>query len=97
MDALIKAVKIAGMQAALPPKRHSYVETPELFTQDEADKIYASTGIYSRRILEPSLCASDMCLFAAKTLIQRLNWEPESIDVLIFSTCGLMVGVTAET
>lgn len=84
MEAVIKSVKIAGMQAAVPPHRHSYVETPEIFTQEEADKIYASTGIHSRRILPPHLCASDMCIAAAEVLLQRLNWSPESVDVLIY-------------
>ncbi|WP_434928697.1 3-oxoacyl-ACP synthase III family protein [Shewanella sp. HL-SH5] len=84
MKAVIKSVKIAGMQAAVPPHRHSYVETPDIFTQEEADKIYASTGIHSRRILPKHLCASDMCIAAAETLLKRLNWAPESVDVLIY-------------
>lgn len=84
MEAVIKSVKIAGMQAAVPPHRHSYVETPGIFTQEEADKIYASTGIHSRRILPKHLCASDMCIAAAQRLLERLNWAPESIDVLIY-------------
>ena len=45
MEATIRAVKIVGMQAAVPPHSHSYVETPGIFTQEEADKVYASTGI----------------------------------------------------
>jgi 3-oxoacyl-[acyl-carrier-protein] synthase-3 len=84
MEAIIKSVKIAGMQAAVPPHRHSYVETPEIFSQEEADKIYASTGIHSRRILPNHLCASDMCLAAAETLLNKLQWQPESVDILIF-------------
>lgn len=84
MEAVIKSVKIAGMQAAVPPHRHSYVETPDIFTQEEADKIYASTGIHSRRILPKHLCASDMCIAAAQRLLERLDWAPESIDVLIY-------------
>lgn len=84
MEAVIKSVKIAGMQAAVPPHRHSYVETPDIFTQEEADKIYASTGIHSRRILPKHLCASDMCIAAAETLLKRLNWAPETVDVLIY-------------
>ncbi|GGP38911.1 3-oxoacyl-ACP synthase [Shewanella algicola] len=86
MKTVIKSVKIAGMQAAVPPHRHSYVETPDIFTQDEADKIYASTGIHSRRILPKHLCASDMCIAAAETLLKRLNWAPESVDVLIYAS-----------
>ncbi|QDF66546.1 ketoacyl-ACP synthase III [Shewanella sp. SNU WT4] len=84
MEAVIRSVKIAGMQGAVPPHRHSFVETPGLFTQEEADKIYASTGIHSRRILPKHLCASDMCIAAAQTLLKRLDWDPSSVDVLIY-------------
>ncbi|MCL2913064.1 ketoacyl-ACP synthase III [Shewanella corallii] len=84
MEAIIKSVRIAGMQAAVPPHRHSYVETPEFFTQEEADKVYASTGIHSRRILPTHLCASDMCLAAAESLLENLGWEASSVDVLIY-------------
>jgi 3-oxoacyl-[acyl-carrier-protein] synthase III len=86
MEATIKSVKLVGMQAAVPPHRHSFVETPEFFTQEEADKIYRSTGIHSRRILPLHLCASDMCLAAAENLLNRLQWDPKSVDVLIFAT-----------
>lgn len=84
MDATIKSVKISGMQAAVPIHRHSYIETPEIFSQEEARKIYASTGIRSRRILPKHLCASDMCLAAAESLLKELDWDPNSIDVLIY-------------
>lgn len=84
MEAVIKSVKITGMQAAVPPHRHSYVETPEFFTQEEADKVCESTGIHSRRILPKHLCASDMCIAAAESLLERLNWDPSTIDVLIY-------------
>ena len=84
MEAIIKSVKIVGMQAAVPSHRHSYVETPGIFTQEEADKIYASTGIHSRRILPEHLCASDMCIAAAEALLKNLAWDPASVDVLIF-------------
>lgn len=84
MEATIRSVKIVGMQAAVPSHRHSYVETPEIFTQEEADKLCASTGIHSRRILPKHLCASDMCLAAAEALLTSLEWEPASVDVLIY-------------
>ncbi|WP_372872421.1 3-oxoacyl-ACP synthase III family protein [Shewanella sp.] len=72
------------MHAVVPPHRHSYVDTPGLFTQEEADKVYASTGIHSRRILPKHLCASDMCVAAAERLLTSLGWAPDSVDVLIF-------------
>ncbi len=84
MEAIIKSVKIVGMQAAVPPHKHSYVDTPDIFTQEEANKIYRSTGIHTRRILPKHLCASDMCLSATARLLSRLDWDPQSIDVLIY-------------
>ncbi|WP_250885756.1 3-oxoacyl-ACP synthase III family protein [Shewanella jiangmenensis] len=72
------------MHAVVPPHRHSYVETPGLFTQEEADKVFASTGIHSRRILPKHLCASDMCVAAAERLLSNLGWSADSIGVLIF-------------
>jgi len=84
MEAVIKSVKIVGMQAAIPPHRHSYVDTPEIFSQEEADKIYSSTGIHSRRILPKHLCASDMCVAAAQALLKRLCWDPSTVDVLLY-------------
>ena len=83
MEAVIKSVKIVGMQAAVPTHRHSYVENPDIFTPEEANKIYASTGIHSRRILPKHLCASDMCVAAAEALLSRLSWDPASVDVLM--------------
>ncbi|MBO1256002.1 ketoacyl-ACP synthase III [Alteromonas sp. 5E99-2] len=84
MESVIKSVKVTGMQAAIPSHRHSYVETPDIFSQEEADKICASTGIHSRRILPNHLCASDMCIAAAEELLNRLEWDPNSVDVLIY-------------
>ena len=84
MKATIKSVKIAGMQAAVPPHRHSYLETPGIFSEEEAKKVVASTGIVSRRILPKHLCASDMCLAAAEALLAKLGWEASSVDVLLF-------------
>ena len=85
MEAVIKSVKIVGMQAAIPPHTHSYIDTPDdVFSKEEAEKIFASTGIYSRRILPKHLCASDMCLAATQDLLANLGWEASSVDVLIY-------------
>jgi 3-oxoacyl-[acyl-carrier-protein] synthase-3 len=85
MEAIIKSVKIAGMQAAIPPHKHSYIESPDdVFSKEEAEKIYAATGIHSRRILPKHLCASDMCLRASEDLLANLGWDADSVDVLIY-------------
>lgn len=88
MKTILKALNIVGIESAVPTKRHSFVETPPPFTEEEIQKIYKLTGIYSRRIADKKFCASDLCLFAAQRLLARLDWDPKSIDVLIFVSQG---------
>jgi 3-oxoacyl-[acyl-carrier-protein] synthase-3 len=84
VKAITKGIKIAGINAAIPENRHSYMETPEPFTIEETEKLYKSIGVYERRILPPHLCASDMCVGAAEQLLKNLNWDPATVEVLIF-------------
>ncbi len=84
MKSRIDGIRIAGMCAAVPPHRHSFVETPGIFTPEEAQKLLDGTGVHSRRVLPPNLCASDMCLAATEALLSDLAWNGSDVDVLIF-------------
>lgn len=84
MKTVVEGVRIAGVCAAVPAARHSYVETPDPFTAEEAARLLASTGVHSRRIAPPHICASDMCVAAAESLLERLGWRGADVDVLIF-------------
>jgi 3-oxoacyl-[acyl-carrier-protein] synthase-3 len=88
MKAIVKGVRIAGMQAAVPVPRHSFVETPEHLTAEEAQKLYASIGVHERRIAPARLLASDLCVAAAEALIDDLGWSRDSIEVLVLVTQG---------
>lgn len=84
MKSIIEGVRIAGFRAAVPQQRHSFMQDHSLFTAEEAEKLFAATGVYERRVAPPHVCASDMCLVAAEGLLKQLGWEPASVDVLIF-------------
>lgn len=84
VKAVVEGVRIAGVRAAVPQRRHSFLEDPAPFTIEEAEKLCASTGVRERRILPPNLCASDLCAAAATGLLDQLGWDPASIDVLVF-------------
>lgn len=84
MKATIEGVRIAGVRAVVPRQRHSFVEDPGIFTEEEARKLHAGIGVYERRILPRPYCASDLCRAAAEGLLQQLGWDPASVDVLIF-------------
>lgn len=81
---MLEGVRIAGVRACVPRQRHSFVETPAPFTGAEARKLEASTGVHSRRILPRDWCVSDLCCHAATRLIATLDWDPATIDVLVF-------------
>ena len=84
MKSTVNGIRIAGMTAAVPPHKHSYVEDNSLFTEEEGKKLYEGTGVYERRILPKHLCASDMCLASAESLLKDLGWSGDSVDVIIF-------------
>jgi len=86
--AILRDVRIAGMRAVVPAARHSFLETPEPFTAEEAEKLCALTGVRERRIAPLSVCPSDLCTAAAEGLMAQLGWEPESVGILVFVSQG---------
>ena len=44
------------------------------------------TGVKTRYISLAEQCASDLCYVATKKLLERLDWEPSSIDALLLVT-----------
>lgn len=84
MRAISTHVRFAGFRASVPVNRHSFLEDDSLFTREEAEKLLATVGVHSRRILPRPLGASDMCIHAAEGLLEQLGWDPASVEVLIF-------------
>lgn len=81
----IKNVALRGVTGTVP--NHA-VKTADfdIFTQEEADIFDNTVGIKNRYIGPEEICASDLCFDAATRLIAALDWEKESIDVLIFAS-----------
>lgn len=84
VKAVVEGVRIAGVRAVVPRQRHCFSETPEPFTAEEAAKLCASIGVYERRIAPLHVCASDLCTAAAEGLLKQLDWDPASVEVLVF-------------
>lgn len=84
MKSIVEGVRIAGFRAVVPRQRHSFMQDHTLFTAEEAEKLYATTGVYERRVAPPHICASDLCVAAAEGLLEQLGWDPATVEVLIF-------------
>lgn len=80
-----KNSRVAGIACTLPKNQVSTEEIAESLAIDPK-RVVALTGIKSRRVAPPHICASDLCVDAASRLLDELGWQRESIDALIFVT-----------
>jgi 3-oxoacyl-[acyl-carrier-protein] synthase-3 len=81
----IHNVRVAGVSACVP-KEIVRTEDFPFFTLEEAEVFNNTVGIRERHLGPDTLCASDMCQAAAEKLISELDWEKESIDMLVFES-----------
>jgi 3-oxoacyl-[acyl-carrier-protein] synthase-3 len=84
--AIMKGMAVRGVIACVPPREINNERDYPWFAATEIRKITAMAGIKSRRQVEPNTCTSDLCFAAAKTLLQRIDWDPLTIDGLILVT-----------
>jgi 3-oxoacyl-[acyl-carrier-protein] synthase-3 len=92
MQAVIRAVDFA-----VPKKRMSNDEFASfLDTSDEW--IYSHTGIKFRHIAEPEQATSDFALEACRKVLQKANFPPEKLDLVLVATLtGDFVGFPATS
>lgn len=89
VHSVVKGVRVAGLRAAVPQKSHSYVahaDNAQDVPYDEALKISETIGVSERRVAPDHRSVSDYCFRAAEGLLQQLNWDPASVEILIFVT-----------
>jgi 3-oxoacyl-[acyl-carrier-protein] synthase-3 len=84
--ATIEGMAMRGVIACVPPREVSNERDYPWFSPAEVRKITSMAGIKSRRMAEADVCTSDLCAEAGKVLLQRLGWDPGSIDALILVT-----------
>lgn len=76
-------VSIKGLSVCVPAH---VVKTMDYdwITEEERKSFIKNTGVEERRVANSFIATSDLCEKSANELIKKLNWEKESIDVLIF-------------
>ncbi len=77
-------VKIAGFSACVPSKVKSNSDLTDIMSKEEIDKTIINIGIKEKRYADSTTTASDLCYIAADKLLNDLNIDRDSIDVLIF-------------
>lgn len=79
-------VVIRGISGCVPSKVEENIDLPFYKSKEEAELVIEATGIERRHIAPKGITASDLCLQAASKLIEELNWDINSIDLIAFCT-----------
>lgn len=77
-------IGISGLAAAVPATTRDNLQPGDGFTAAEATAVVEKTGIRRRRVASPSVCASDLCHAAAERLLNDLQVDRTTIDIVIF-------------
>jgi 3-oxoacyl-[acyl-carrier-protein] synthase-3 len=78
--------RIAGICTCVPSQRFDNVRDTVEFSEEEVRKVTSLAGVVERRVARDSICSSDLCATAARRLLDSLNWDPTSVDLLIMVT-----------
>jgi 3-oxoacyl-[acyl-carrier-protein] synthase III len=83
---ILKNVEIKGIACAVPDRIIENETYKEVFGEESVQKFINMTGVRARHVALDEQCTSDLCYTAAKRLMEKLSWEPSSIDALILIT-----------
>lgn len=82
----LKKTRIRGIQCTVPKQVIPNEFFLNKFPQEEIEKAVALTGVVERRFVDQNTCTSDLCITAAEKLMYDLEWDPLSVDGIIFVT-----------
>lgn len=83
---ILENVEIKGIACAVPDHIVKNEEYNQIFGAENVQKFINMTGVEKRHVALDEQCASDLCYAATKKLLEKLVWEPASIDALIMIT-----------
>ncbi len=85
-QARIRAPRIQGIATCVPARRFDNVADTTEFTAEEVRKVVGMAGVSARRVADEQTCSTDLCFGAAQALLDELNVDRNTIDVLIMAT-----------
>lgn len=80
-------VKIKGVAACVPSQVYDNSDY-KWVAKDKQKNFIESTGIAFRHVSPIGTTASDLCTDAAELLIEKLKWNKEDINLLVFVSCS---------
>jgi 3-oxoacyl-[acyl-carrier-protein] synthase-3 len=80
------ACTIRAVCSSVPERLFDNLNETTAFDRTEVAKVVRMAGVQSRHIASERICSSDLCAAAAQRVLEKLEWDPRSIDALIFVT-----------
>ena len=80
----VEGVALRGIVSAAPKRVVDNTAFEQRFGAEAVADVVKMIGVEQRRIADPSQTTGDLCFEAAKVLLDRLGWAPDSVDGLIF-------------
>jgi 3-oxoacyl-[acyl-carrier-protein] synthase-3 len=81
--AKVQSASIVGLAACVPPRVVGNDHFTEQFGDGVAD-VTKMTGVLTRRWVDDATTTADLCVAAGKRVLEDLDWDPASVDALIF-------------
>lgn len=82
----LPSARIKAISTCVPAKRFDNMQETTAFPKEDVQKVVRMAGVRERYLASDAECSSDLCETAARDVIEKLNWDPESIDALIMVT-----------
>ena len=82
----MSGISMKGVVASVPEREVSNERDYPWFEASEIRKVTAMVGVKHRRVVDEQTCTSDLCESAARCLLSRVGWDPETVDGLIVVT-----------
>ncbi len=82
----ISGVAVRGIAATVPATVRTNDQIGSADDRDYVDRLSAQVGVTERRVVADGQYGSDLAAAAVGSLLERLGWEPISIDLLVVAT-----------
>lgn len=82
----VQNVAMRGIVCAVPGEPVDVATLGAAFDPADVDKIRSTVGLAQLHRVQQGQTAGDLCTAAARELLSRLDWDPESIDGLVMVT-----------
>lgn len=86
MEGQFTNITIEGIKAVVPSRVIDNMMYAEVLGERRCKKQIRLTGVRERHISEDKQTSADLAYAAGNQLLEELNWDPETIDVLIFAS-----------